>query len=45
MMEWCDYEVIGEDENIRRSEERAEIADQDKYHNNGYSNFAVFTDR
>ena len=45
MMECCDYGVIGEDENIRRSEERAGIAGQDKYPNNGYTNFVVFTDR
>ncbi len=44
-MECCDYGVIGEDENIRRSEERAGIADQEKYHNSGRSNFVVFTDR
>jgi hypothetical protein len=45
MMKWCDYETIGEDENIRLAEERAGNADKDKYHNEERLNFVVFTDR
>jgi hypothetical protein len=44
-MEWCDDEIAGKDENIRRSEERAGSADKDKYHNEECSIFAVFTDK
>jgi hypothetical protein len=44
-MEWCDYETIGEDENIRLSEEQVGITDQDKYHNEKCSISPLFTDR